>query len=102
MVSLLNQPQLVLFFTYNISHTYSCQHLKYFICLLASPDDDGASEASSFLQEEIIALKGLELIAEQVEPVQPTPEFQTSSINALFKFRWVRSLILTSTRSFQL
>ncbi|XP_063948237.1 plant UBX domain-containing protein 1-like [Daucus carota subsp. sativus] len=68
----------------------------------ASPDDDGASEASSFLQEEIIALKGLELIAEQVEPVQPTPEFQTSSINALFKFRWVRSLILTSNRYFQL
>ncbi|WOG96401.1 hypothetical protein DCAR_0415736 [Daucus carota subsp. sativus] len=65
-------------------------------------DDDGASEASSFLQEEIIALKGLELIAEQVEPVQPTPEFQTSSINALFKFRWVRSLILTSNRYFQL
>ncbi|KAL8124248.1 plant UBX domain-containing protein 1-like [Apium graveolens] len=37
-------------------------------------DDNGEHESGFFLQEEIISLKGLELIAEQVEPVQPAPE----------------------------
>ncbi|XP_017241820.1 plant UBX domain-containing protein 1 [Daucus carota subsp. sativus] len=36
--------------------------------------DNEVNESGSFLQEEIISLQGLELIAEQVEPVQPAPE----------------------------
>ncbi|KAK1404403.1 UBX domain-containing protein [Heracleum sosnowskyi] len=37
-------------------------------------DDNEVNEAVPFLQEEIISLTGLKLIAEQVERVQPTPE----------------------------
>lgn len=52
----------------------SYQHPNHIIWFLFFPDDNGVNESSSFLQEEIISLKGLELIAEQVEPVQPAPE----------------------------
>lgn len=49
-------------------------NINQFIWLLSFLDDNVVNEAVSFLQEEIISLKGLELIAEQVEPGQPTPE----------------------------
>lgn len=44
------------------------------IWLFPFPDDDGAAASGPFLQEEVMSLKGLELIAEQAEPVQPASE----------------------------
>lgn len=46
-----------------------------FPCFYWSPGDDAAAANSGpFLQDEIMSLKGLELITEQAEPVQPAPE----------------------------
>lgn len=36
--------------------------------------DDGETASRPFLQEDVMALKGLDLIAEQVEPAEPPPD----------------------------
>lgn len=54
--------------------SYLLLNLNQIIWLLFFLDDNVVAEAVSFLHEEIISLKGLELIAEQVEPVRLTPE----------------------------
>lgn len=38
--------------------------------------DDGATASGPFLDEEVMSLKGLDLIAEQAEPVQVAPAVQ--------------------------
>ncbi|KAA8548188.1 hypothetical protein F0562_004551 [Nyssa sinensis] len=37
-------------------------------------DDDSGAVSGPYLQEEVLSLKGLKLIPEQMEPVQPAPE----------------------------
>ncbi|GMN42669.1 hypothetical protein TIFTF001_011881 [Ficus carica] len=45
----------------------------YFSYDIPKGNDDAAAKSGPFLQDEIMSLKGLELISEQAEPVQPAP-----------------------------
>lgn len=42
--------------------------------MVRSGDDTAAVNSGPFLQEDILSLKGLEIVNEQPEPVQPAPE----------------------------
>ncbi|XP_007031737.2 PREDICTED: plant UBX domain-containing protein 1 isoform X2 [Theobroma cacao] len=48
--------------------------IVYFSYDLPKDDDAAATNSAPFLQDEIMSLKGLEVIAEQPEPVQSAPE----------------------------
>ncbi|WRX22607.1 UBX domain - like 10 [Theobroma cacao] len=48
--------------------------IVYFSYNLPKDDDAAATNSAPFLQDEIMSLKGLEVIAEQPEPVQSAPE----------------------------
>lgn len=44
------------------------------ICVTCPGDDTADVKSGPFLQEEIMSLKGLELVKEHAEPVQTAPE----------------------------
>ncbi|CAK9161725.1 unnamed protein product [Ilex paraguariensis] len=46
------------------------------------PGDDSAAASGPFLREEVMSLKGLELIAEQAEPAQSAPEPEIASTSS--------------------
>lgn len=56
-----------------LSDSTKCDSLANF-ALKCLDDDAAATNSAPFLQDEIMSLKGLEVIAEQPEPVQSAPE----------------------------